>query len=84
MLVLMNHEYRIPIWNSLKGVLFYDAGNVYARPSGFSLDEIRHVLGIGMRLETPIGPLRIEYGRKVDRRPGESSGEVFFAIGNAF
>lgn len=31
-------------------------------------DGIRHVLGAGLRLDTPLGPLRLEYGRKMDRR----------------
>ena len=31
-----------------------------------------------------VGPLRIEYGHKLDRRVGESQGELFFSIGSAF
>lgn len=83
-LFLLNQEFRVPIWKSLKGVLFYDAGNVFQTRSEFSLGDLRHVVGFGLRLETPIGPLRVEYGRKVDRQPGESSGELFLAIGPAF
>jgi outer membrane protein insertion porin family len=83
-MLLLNQEYRFPIWNNLKGVLFYDAGNVYGRPADFDPLDLRHVLGAGLRLEMPIGPLRLEYGRKLDRKEGESSGELFFAIGAAF
>jgi outer membrane protein insertion porin family len=84
MLLLLNQEFRFPIWGGLKGVLFYDAGNVYLRPSDFTEDKLRHVLGAGIRFETPIGPLRIEYGRKLDRREGESRGQLFFAIGAVY
>jgi len=46
--------------------------------------DLRHVLGTGLRLETPIGPLRLEYGHKLDREDEESSGELFLAIGSPF
>jgi len=35
-------------------------------------------------VDTPIGPLRVEYGHKLDRKEGESAGEIFIAFGNAF
>lgn len=83
-MLLLNEELRFPIWKALKGLLFYDAGNVYAEPSDLDPFDLRHVLGTGLRFETPIGPLRLEYGRKLDREPGESNGEFFLAIGSAF
>lgn len=33
-------------------------------------DGIRHVLGAGIRFDTPLGPIRLEYGRKLDRKTG--------------
>ena len=83
-LLIFNGELRFPIWRDLKGVIFYDAGNVYPQVSDFDPSDLRHVLGTGLRLETAIGPIRLEYGRKVDREPGESSGEFFLSIGSAF
>jgi len=83
-LLLFNEELRFPIVSRLKGVVFYDAGNVYRRLAGADPFDLRHAIGAGLRLETPIGPLRLEYGRKLDREPGESRSEVFFAIGSAF
>jgi outer membrane protein insertion porin family len=83
-LLLLNQEYRFPILGSLKGVLFYDAGNLYVTLEDLDPLDLRHVLGVGLRYELPIGPLRVEYGRKLDRQEGESSGELFLAIGAAF
>jgi outer membrane protein assembly complex protein YaeT len=83
-MLLLNQEYRFPLWRTLKGVVFYDAGNLYGKSSDFDPLDLRHVLGAGLRLEMPIGPLRLEYGRKLDREDGESSGELYFAIGAAF
>lgn len=83
-LLLLNQEYRVPLWRALRGVVFYDAGNTYEIGTDLDPTDLRHVLGTGLRFETPIGPLRFEYGRKLDRRDGESSGEFFVAIGAAW
>ncbi len=83
-LLLVNEEFRFPILRALKGILFYDVGNVWDDTADFDPTDLRHVLGTGLRLETPIGPLRVEYGRKLDREPDESTGELFLAIGSAF
>ncbi len=83
-MLIFNEELRFPIWRDLKGVIFYDAGNVYVQVADFDPTDVRHVLGGGLRFETAIGPLRLEYGRKLDREPGETSGEFFLSIGSAF
>ncbi len=89
-LFILNEELRFPIHSILGGVLFYDAGNVYRTLDSYSLTRLRHVAGAGLRLATPIGPFRLEYGAILDRRPGEdgkpgeSRGEFFFSIGQAF
>jgi len=81
---IFNQEFRFPLFGPLRGNLFYDAGNIYPTIEDFDVTDIRHVLGIGLRYETAIGPLRLEYGRKLDREVGESDAELFFAIGTAF
>jgi len=83
-MLLFNQEFRFPIWGRLKGEVFYDAGNVYRLVSDIAPTDLRHVGGLGLRLETPIGPLRAEYGWKLDREPGESPGQFYLAIGSAF
>ena len=61
-----------------------DAGNVWADYREISFGEIRTGAGLGLRYLTPVGPLRIEYGLKLDRQPGESLGEFSFSIGYPF
>jgi outer membrane protein assembly complex protein YaeT len=81
---LFNQEWHFPIWKSLRGELFLDVGNVYPTISDFDLTELRYDAGVGLRLDTPIGPIRLEYGWKIDRKPNETLGELVFAIGTLF
>ena len=83
-LLILNEEFQFPIWRSLRGELFLDVGNVYPTIADFNPTDVRSSAGVGLRLDTPIGPIRIEYGWKLDRQPGESSGELIFAIGAVF
>ena len=40
--------------------------------------------GVGLRLDTPAGPVRLEYGHKLDRRAHESAGELYLSFGVPF
>jgi len=81
---IINEELRFPIYNILGGVLFLDAGNVYRTLDQFNVGRLRRVAGAGLRLATPIGPFRLEYGAILDRKPDEARGQFFFSIGQAF
>jgi outer membrane protein assembly factor BamA len=81
---LINEELRFPIFKNLQGVVFYDAGNVFQNLDDYDLTDLRHVAGLGLRLATPIGPFRVEYGAILDREPDEPRGEFFLSIGQAF
>jgi outer membrane translocation and assembly module TamA len=52
--------------------------------SDISLSDLRKTAGLGLRVRTPWILIRLDYGFKLDRRPGESIGRVFFSIGQAF
>lgn len=82
-LFLFNNEIRFPIFGILHGVGFLDIGNVYPRISDFNFN-IRKSAGVGLRLKIKFIPLRLDYGFKLDRKPGESRGAFFFSIGQAF
>jgi outer membrane protein insertion porin family len=85
-LFLLNQEFRFPLVRRLrlKGLVFYDAGNVFLELKDFDPFDLRHTVGAGLRLETPVGPLRAEYGWKLDREQGETGGEFHFAIGSVY
>jgi outer membrane protein insertion porin family len=65
-------------------VVFLDAGNVYPKISDIDPTDLRYAAGLGLRYSTPVGPVRVDYGHKLDKKPGESSGEIHFSIGHAF
>ena len=83
-MVVANVEFRYPIRGVLFGDVFYDTGNVFLRVKDIDLTDLRHNVGLGIRLETPFGAIRLEYGRKLDREPGESRGQLYLSLGNAF
>ncbi len=82
-MVLFNLELRMVPAEGLGFVLFSDAGNVWVNQP-IQLNDIRASYGTGIRYGTPIGPLRVDYGWKIHRRPGESAGELHFNIGHTF
>jgi outer membrane protein insertion porin family len=89
----LNLELRVPLVYGFAAGFFTDGGGVYLieapddpliRDESFTLDNFRRTAGLGLRYNTPIGPLSLDYGIKLDRRAGESFGEVHFNIGSMF
>ena len=78
--------------SNIRGVVFFDAGNVNAESVQYAIlgkreprfFDLRHSAGIGIRLITPIGVLRFEFGQKLDQRPGESPDKFNFTISGLF
>ena len=62
---------------------FVDAGQVY-ESSMPRLSDLRYGVGVGARLYTNFGPLRLDVATPLGRRPGESRISVFVSIGQAF
>jgi outer membrane protein insertion porin family len=73
-----------PRFESLGAVLFYDAGNVWSQTSLFSLADLEHAAGLGVRFRTPLGPIRLEVAWNLAAEPGETKTLVFITIGNMF
>lgn len=69
---------------NLNGVIFYDMGSVWSKNYKFSSSEIRKSVGIGVRWFSPLGPLRVEWGYNIDKKPGEDSSNLNFQIGGGF
>jgi outer membrane protein insertion porin family len=87
-MLVVNTELRVPVTAAIQMVGFFDAGNVFDRIGHFQLGEIRGSAGFGVRYRSPVGPIRVDLGFKLDRR--EFAGErepltaLHFSIGQAF
>jgi outer membrane translocation and assembly module TamA len=81
--VVVNQELRYMLPMGLGAAVFYDAGNVFRSVSEIGLD-LRHSIGVGARYDSPLGLLRIDLGVPLNRRPGDKSYQIWFALGNAF
>jgi outer membrane protein insertion porin family len=82
--VLANVEWRVPVYRGLGVVLFSDLGNVFRAIDDFRPGQIKGSVGLGLRYNTPIGPIRLDYGRKLEPQGNEASGRFYFSIGQAF
>lgn len=81
--LMTNIELRTYLGKGLGIVAFLDGGNVWIKAEDMNF-AFRYTAGLGMRYNTPVGPLRVDYGYKLMRESGESRGEVHFSIGHAF
>ena len=85
MFVNTNTEFRFPLFLGLQGAGFMDGGGLYlVHGNAASNDHFRIGVGPGLRYQTPIGSIGLDYGFKISPRRGESIGEVNFSIGNIF
>jgi outer membrane protein assembly complex protein YaeT len=80
---VFNLEWDFPIKGALGGAVFADAGNLLGA-SRVSLDDMRYAIGVGLRYQLPIGPVRLDYGYNPSRRAGEDSGALHLSFGFAF
>lgn len=75
---------RFPLYKWIRGVGFVDAGNVFPRLGELSLADLAHGAGLGLRIDTPFGLARIDYGLPLTGRSGRPFGRWYFSFGQAF
>ena len=85
-MMVYNIEFRFPIQKEqgVMGVLFFDAGNVFTNDESYTFRGIRQGAGAGIRWYSPVGPLRLEWGKNLDPEPGEKRSIWEFTIGTPF
>jgi outer membrane protein insertion porin family len=88
-LVIFNAELRVPVKGGLGLRAFLDTGNVFARTGDIDLGQLGYAIGFGVRYRSPVGPIRIDFGFKLNNRdviPGktESIRAVHISLGEAF
>jgi outer membrane protein assembly factor BamA len=61
-LLILNQEARFPIYRWANGVVFADAGNIFAKGETLSFKELKVGYGVGLRFDTPVGLIRGDVG----------------------
>ena len=78
-------EWTFPVVDKIRGAVFYDVGFVNSGTYDFSTSNVNSDVGIGVRLDLPIGPVRIDYGIPVQTdRDNGGGGKFNFNIGYQF
>lgn len=77
-----NVEIRYPVVWRLSLVAFFEAGNVWEKSWLYDFNDLGYTAGSGLRIETPIGPVRFDVG--VPLWNEKRSAQFFISVGQAF
>jgi outer membrane protein insertion porin family len=77
-------ELTFPIIEKARGAVFYDTGFVNGSAWSFGFNHIASDIGVGLRLDLPIGPLRLDYGYPIQRDGYNGGGHFNFNVGYQF
>jgi outer membrane protein insertion porin family len=77
-------ELTYPIVEKVRAAVFYDTGFVNRNAWDYSTDDIASDAGIGLRLDLPIGPIRVDYGWPIQKAGNDGGGQFNFNVGYQF
>ncbi len=83
---VFNVEETFPIFpDIIKGAVFFDTGNVHEKLEDFGSGNIFSGVGAGVRIKTPIGPVKLDAGYPLDEVEGEKKKlRFYFNISQGF
>lgn len=84
LMLLVNTEIRKALFWRFGYTVFLDAGNIWTEPKDFNLSDIRLTGGLGLQFFTPVGPIRLDYARRILRNGDPDEGRYHLAILYAF
>jgi len=70
-------EYRFPVASKVEGVVFTDIGKAWSG-EGYKLNDLEASVGVGIRVSTPIGPIRLDLAK------GSQGAKTHFSFGGQF
>jgi outer membrane protein insertion porin family len=81
---IVNAELLFPIAEQygLRGVAFFDIGQAFESASTIRWGDFRRSVGIGARWLSPFGPLRVELGFPLNKKPGDDTSVLGFSVGS--
>lgn len=77
--LVFNAEYRFPLAENFQAVFFVDWGQAWDIEESIDIADLKFGRGVGVRFDTPIGPIRLDYGINE-----EGIGKTYFSIGHTF
>lgn len=85
-LIVANIEYMYPIGKYLKLATFADSGNVWAKTKDFGNGGFKSGVGLGIRVKTPFGPVKLDYGFPLNLEAGKEdrTGKIHFSFSRGF
>jgi outer membrane protein insertion porin family len=86
-MLIGNVEYTYPLFSFLKAAAFYDIGNVWSKVDKIGNGGFKAGMGLGLRIKTPIGPIRLDFGVPLNKEPGEDkkgNGMFHFSVAQNF
>jgi outer membrane protein insertion porin family len=87
--LIFNAELQFPFPGSgndrtLRWFTFMDGGNVFAEGEKIKTSELRYSAGIGISWVSPIGPLKLSYGKPLNAKPEDRKQQLQFQLGTGF
>ena len=81
-----NVELTFPIYEKvIKGALFYDVGNVWGQLEDFAQGNYKQGTGVGIRVKTPIGPIKLDWGYPLNENQDDKrEGQFYFSVSHGF
>ncbi|HEY1583049.1 MAG TPA: outer membrane protein assembly factor BamA [Chthoniobacterales bacterium] len=77
-------ETTVPIIPRVRGAIFYDTGFVNSGAYDFGTGHLTSDVGVGLRLDLPVGPLKIDYGIPIQKDNNSGGGKIQFSVGYQF
>ena len=83
---IFNLEYTFALNEFLKLATFFDTGNVWRKVEDFGSGDLKSGVGFGVRVKTPVGPVKLDYGFPLNNEPGEGDkeGKFHFSMSRTF
>lgn len=82
--VLVNVELEQALTGQWMLVGFVDGLGTATERHALPTEEYLMSAGLGLRYQTLVGPVRLEYGHNLRRRPGDPAGTLHFSLGFPF
>ena len=77
-------EVTVPVIARVRAAVFYDTGFVNAGAWDYGTQHLASDVGVGLRLDLPIGPLKIDYGIPIEADGNSKDGKIQFSVGYQF